>query len=165
MKAITIKRTRSDLPGMILIAGLFLFPGLYMMYESRITSTAFILAAIFTLLIATIASFVFVLIFKYHGFFMLTKDGLVFQQNDGKKVSEKKLCKWEDISSYRLVTETERYYSAELNGYQEKDACSIVLTLHDGSSLRIAADKLSREPEEIIALFDWYRRGRGMVSG
>ncbi|MRG48403.1 hypothetical protein GFS24_25030 [Chitinophaga sp. SYP-B3965] len=147
MKTIAIKRTTSDLPMMLLVAITFLFPGFYIMSQYRITSIAFILAALFTVFIVVVAAFAFVVIFKRHVFFILTKDGL---ESSGK------FCRWDDIGSYRMETETEQYYSNEMNSNQERKTHSIVLDLKDGSSMRISADKLSKRPAEIIALFDRY---------
>jgi hypothetical protein len=118
------------------------------MSQYRITSIAFILAALFTVFIIAIVTFAFVVIFKRHVFFILTKDGVEAQG---------KFCRWNDIGSYRMETETQQYYSNEMNSNQEMKTHSIILELKDGSSTRISADKLSKRPAEIIELFDLYK--------
>ncbi len=151
METITIKRTRGDVPLMIILACLGLFPGLYIMYDNKPGSTAFILAALFTLLVAGMSVFAFRVIFKHHSLLTLTAEGVSFQSF---------FHKWEEIRSYELITETDRYYSHETNTYQENDVQSISLTLEDGSSILVSADRFSKKPHEIIGLFDLYKKGR-----
>lgn len=132
---------------MLFIAIVFLFPGVYIMLDNRVGSVTFILAALFALLVIVLAVFGFVVIFKYHGFITLTEEGVEF---------DRIFYRWEDIRSYRMVTETERYYSNETNTYQENEIHVIILTLEDDNSIRILGDKLSKRPAEIIQLFDLY---------
>lgn len=139
---------------MIFNAIIALFPGLYMMFQSRPGSITFIVGALFTFLVIVIGAFIFVAIFKRHGFFILTKEELVFQDNAGKKC-----YKWDDIRSYRIETETLEEYSDEMNRYLERKEHAIVLVLKDERSARVSANKLSKEPAEIIELFDLYKNG------
>ena len=160
MKTVTIKRTKGDLPLMLLITCLALFPGLYIMSENNPADPAFILAALFTLLVVILAVFAFRVIFKYHSALTLTAEGLRFQDNDKKHTLVAFFYKWEDIRSYQLITETERYYSNETNTYHESDVHSISLTFEDGSARLISVDKFSKKPGEIIELFDLYKSKR-----
>lgn len=159
MKTVTIKRTRGDVPMMLLIAGLALFPGLYIMSENSPADLAFILAALFTLLVVVIAVFSFKVIFRYHGALTLTTEGVGFRDNDKANSSVIFFYKWEDVRSYQLITETDRYYSQETGTYHESNVHSISLTLEDGSSKRVSVDKFSKKPVEIIELFDLYKKG------
>ncbi|MRG46488.1 hypothetical protein GFS24_15300 [Chitinophaga sp. SYP-B3965] len=152
MEILTIKRTTRDLPMMILIVIIFLFPGVYMMYLNGPTSVTFIFAALFNLLILGIAAYGFVAIFKKHAFFVLSKDGLVSRYKN-----ERRFYNWEDIRSYRIEAEMEQYYSEEMNSHQSRKYNSIVLTLQDDSSIRISIDKLSKELAEIIKLLGLYK--------
>lgn len=160
MKPVIIKRTRNDVPGMILLLIIALFPGLYFMYDSNMDSIGFIIAALYTILIIVIAVFAFKTIFKYHGSFILTKEGMRYRDNDGHKDSGDNFYKWEDINSYQIVTEKDRYFSNETNTYQENDKHFLVLALGNESAIRISADKLSKKPDEIIKLFDGFKKGR-----
>ncbi|SIN95545.1 hypothetical protein [Chitinophaga niabensis] len=159
MKTVTIKRTRGDVPLMLLIACVALFPGLYIMSENSPADIAFILAALFTLLVIVIAVFGFRVIFKYHSALTLTTEGVAFQDNNKKNTAAAFFYKWADIKSYQLITEKDRYYSNETGTYQENDVHSISLTLEDGSSMLVSADKFSKKPREIIELFDLYKKG------
>ncbi|WP_343306589.1 hypothetical protein AAHN97_05685 [Chitinophaga niabensis] len=159
MKTVTIKRTRGDVPMMVLIAILALFPGLYIMSENSPADLAFILAALFTLLVVVIAVFSFRVIFRYHSSLTLTTEGVAFQDNHRKNASVVFFYKWEDIKSYQLITETDRYYSHETSTYHESDVHSISLALEDGSSKRVSVDKFSKKPDEIMELFDLYKKG------
>lgn len=132
---------------MLLLAGIFLFPGIYLMYDSGIGSITFILAALFALLVIIIAVFGIIVIFRYHSFFTLTEEGVEFNHV---------FYRWEDIRSYQMITEKDRYFSNETNTYQENETHAIILTLEDDNSIRISADKLSKKPAEIIRLFDLY---------
>jgi hypothetical protein len=154
MKPVTIKRTTDGLPLMILNAAIALFPGLYMLFQSKPGSITFIVGALLTFLVIVTGTFIFVAIFKRHGFLILTKDGLMFQDNDGKKFR-----KWEDIRSYQVETKTLEEYSDEMNRYLERKEHAIILVLKDEHSARISADKLSKGPDEIIELFDLYKNG------
>lgn len=145
---------------MVLIAGLALFPGLYIMSENSPSDITFILAALFTLLVVVIAVFSFRVIFRYHSSLTLTSEGVGFQDNNKHNTSVVFFYKWEDIESYRLITETDRYYSQETSTWQENDVHSIGLTLEDGSSKLISVDKFSKKPGEIIELFDLYKKDR-----
>ena len=160
MKTVTIKRTRGDVPLMLLITGLALFPGLYVMSEDSPADTVFILAALFTLLVVVIAVFSFKVIFRHHSSLTLTTEGLGFSDNDKQHAAVVFFYKWEDIKSYRLVTKTDRYYSHETGTWQENNIHSISLILEDGSSTLISADKFSKKPGEIIALFSLYKQER-----
>lgn len=159
MKTVTIRRTRRDVPLMIIITALGLFPGLYMMFESSPADIIFLWGALITLLAAVIAVFCFRVIFRYHSCFTFTKEGLEFRDNDKNKSSVNFFFRWEDIKTYRLETKTDRYYSNETNTWQESDVHAIVLTLEDGNSVHVSADKLSKRPGEMIALFDLYKKG------
>ena len=156
MKKVTIRRTKGDVPLMILIASLALFPGLYIMSENSPSDITFILAALFTLLVIVIAVFSFRVIFKYHSSLTLTTEGVGFRDNHA---SGGFFYKWEDVESYQLITETDRHYSHETGTYQENDVHSIYLILENGSSKRVSVDKFSKKPGEIIELFDLYKRG------
>lgn len=158
MKTVTIKRTRGDVPLMVFITGVALFPGLYIMYENSAANITFILAALFTVLIIMFSVFCFRIIFKHHSRFILTKEGVKYEDNDRKNVSAAFFYRWEDIKSYQIVTKTDRYYSNETNTYQENDVHSISLTLENGSAILVSADKLSKRPAEIIELFELYKR-------
>jgi len=139
---------------MLVITGTALFPALYLLSENRVAGTTFILAALFTLLVVTIAVFGFMVIFKRHGYVTLTKEGVGFQDHNRVNFFRR----WEEIQSYRIATETERYYSNEMNSYQENKAHSIILTLANGTSIGIPANKLAKSPAEIIGLFDLYKK-------
>lgn len=159
MKTVTIKRTRRDVPMMLIITSLALFPGLYIMSENNPSDIAFILAALFTLLVVVIAVFSFRVIFRYHSSLTLTTEGVAFQDNDKTNSSVIFFYKWEDIKSYQLITETNRYYSQETGTYHESNVHSISLTLEDGSSKRVSVEKFSKKPGEIIELFDLFKKG------
>lgn len=131
---------------MILLFIIGLFPGLYIMSQN--SGITFMLGGLFTLFMVVIGVFGFVVIFKHHVFFKLTKDGLVFSGA---------FWKWDDIRSYRVEMETQQYYSDEMNRSQSVKVYSIILDLEDGSSARVSVDKLSRGPAEIVELFDVYK--------
>jgi hypothetical protein len=148
MEPVTIRRTKKDLPLMLLVAITTLFPGMYMMATGR----TFMSGAILTLLVLTIASSAFILIFKQHPCLVLSKEGVTLSKGD-----QRQFYAWEDVISYRLETDAQSYYSNEMNSYQENITHQIILTLPEGRSSRITVDKLSKGPDEIIALFDLYK--------
>ncbi|SEW50003.1 hypothetical protein SAMN04488122_3659 [Chitinophaga arvensicola] len=133
---------------MLLVAITTLFPGMYMMATGR----TFMSGAILTLLVVTLASTAFIQIFKQHQYLTLSKEGLTF--SDG---GQQQFHTWDEIAAYRLETDTRSFYSNEMNSYQESTTHNIILTLPEGRSSRITIDKLSKGPDEIIALFDLYK--------
>jgi hypothetical protein len=71
---------------------------------------------------------------------------------EGVKFDDKAFYGWQDLESYEIQKETFRNRTAE--GDTINTTHTLVVTLKDGTLLRVATDHLNKRPNQIIAAFD-----------
>lgn len=143
MEALVIKKSWKSLSLELANVVLFLIPAIAVLYFYETSIPVLILLLIYML---------FVIVCGIYVIFYLRRPNHIIISDEGLKLEGNPFYKWQELESYKILEESFRNKTAE--GEVVNTTYTLVITLKNGTLLRVSTDQLNKRPKQIIAAFD-----------
>ena len=152
MRPLVIKISWKSLPLEVANVLLFLGPAIVVLYFYETNVFVFILLLIYMLFVIVIGFYVIV---------YLRRPDVMIITDEGLTLFDKAFYEWRDLEAYKILEETVRNKTAE--GDVVYTTYTLVITLKNGTLLRVSTEQLNKRPKQIIAVFDERKQALGSL--
>lgn len=152
MRPLVIKKSWKSLPLEVANVLLFLGPAIVVLYFYETNVFVFILLLIYMLFVIVIGFYVIV---------YLRRPDVMIITDEGLTLFDKAFYEWRDLEAYKILEETVRNKTAE--GDVVYTTYTLVITLKNGTLLRVSTEQLNKRPKQIIAVFDERKQALGSL--
>lgn len=152
MKPLIIKKSWKSLPLEVANVMLFLGPAIAVLYFYETNVIVFILLLIYMLFVMVTGVYVIV---------YLRRPNVIIITDEGLTLEDKAFYEWQELESYKILKETFRNKTVE--GEVVNITYTLVITLKNGTLLRVSTAQLDKRPKQIIAAFDERKQALGSL--